>query len=320
MAGAESGVVEQGGEEVGRTGAGRHAVGDHGVEHNVRLPGVDEMDGLTAVHGQQQGAEQADGVAHRRADQHRWALTGGRELADLGADAPVRVHHPFGIGGGARGPRDERRGRRVDGGGLVDRRAVGEGREGRPPPVLLARHERVLQGGRVAHHGVEQLEELDASESVGGHQEAGARATEDVAHLLGPVEVHDGDDVGAEQAGPVEDEGGLDAVGELEGDHVAGADAVAGKPAGDAPGAVDDVGESALEGAGGRADAEADVGTARQGGEQEVPESLVGPEAGGRVAARQLGRHGARLPVEAHGPPVVLRVILRRCRRTDPRG
>jgi len=63
----EVGMVQQADQEVRGAVPAGDALLEHGGEHPRRVPHVDELDGVTAPHRQQQRGEHADPVPDRRA-------------------------------------------------------------------------------------------------------------------------------------------------------------------------------------------------------------------------------------------------------------
>ena len=90
--------------------------------------------------------------------------------------------------------------------------------------------------GPIGEEALPHRQVVGEPEAVGGDDDGGVGGVEDVVDLLGAVEVHDRDDHRAEVGGRPERDAGLDPVGELEHDHVAGPDAVGGQAAGEATG------------------------------------------------------------------------------------
>ena len=189
----EVGMVEQADEEVRRALTRRQAVFEHRREHAAGIPDVDEVHGLAAVHRQQQRREHPDPVADRRADQRRRPAGLDRtELADLGADGAMGVHHPLRVRRRARRVRDERRARSGSTAAGVGDRFVGDEvgeaqvRAGISPTT--AAHSRSGRSVRIASRLATKSR---WPKRVGGDQRLHPGAPQDVRHLLRSVEVHD---------------------------------------------------------------------------------------------------------------------------------
>ena len=241
-------MVEEAGQEEGGARGRRHLVLEHGGQHGTGVPHVDEVHGLALDDGDEQGAEQADGVAHGRPDERRRPFARRRQLAGLGHDRAVGVDHPLGVGGGARRPGHEGGRRGIHRRRRAHRVVVEQCRERRPAPGVVAGDVDTLEGRELVDEGVQRREVVDGPEVVGGHEHLGAGSVEDVADLFGAVEVHDRHHHRSEEAGAVEEQRRLDPVGQLEGDHVAGTDPGAGQPGGRPPAAVEHVAECSRPG------------------------------------------------------------------------
>ena len=151
------------------------------------------------------------------------------ELAGLEADGVVGVDDALGSRvvpdvkpmiagvGGIDGDGLATAGRRR-GGRRTGWRPAGRSAAGVSPTTSHADAGRV-RAGRVGRQVV------GVAEAVGGHDHIGPVAPEDVVDLLGPVEVDDRHDHGPEVGGGPERDAGLDPVGELQDDDVAGPDA-----------------------------------------------------------------------------------------------
>ena len=181
-----------------------------------------EVHGVALQHGDQQRAEHAHGVAHRGPGQGGAAAGGlhGPELAHLGADGPVGVDHPLGVGRRPRGVGDD---------GGRGGRHLPPGRQ-RPPGRLQLveveepagqwscgpddRHR--LDPVEGVAHAPQPVEVVGLPERGRGDEGPHPGATQDVAHLLRPVEVDDGDHGRTQQGRGVEGDGGLRPVGQLE--------------------------------------------------------------------------------------------------------
>ena len=191
-------------------------------------------------------------MADRRAGDHRRAAAVAlhrRELVDLGVDRAVRVHDSLRIRRRARRVRDERRRARVDGGDLVDRlvgNEVGEREIARVGGrALLADDRDPFEVGQRGAHAGEVGEEVLMAEAIGGDERLHPRLAQDVADLLGAVEVHDRHHDRAEVRDRVEGRGRLEPVRELERDRVARLDPAGAQPGGDTPRQRVDVAERA---------------------------------------------------------------------------
>ena len=236
--GTEARAVQQAGEEVGRTTAGRDLLLHHGVEDGRGVPPVDEIERATVHQRAQQAPEHADGVADGGADQGRTIAHGlvAGQLAHLEAERTVGVHHALGVGRRSRGVGDQ--GGRV--GIEVDRpfdrvgaaKLVEAENVGRIPPV--ADHEDPLQVVQAVAHGGQLGQEVALGVAAHDHEGAGSALAQDEADLLRSVEVHDRHQRHPEERAGVERDRGLDPVGQLERDDVVGTQAVRPQAAGHA--------------------------------------------------------------------------------------
>ena len=302
VGGGAVGVVEQAGEEVGGAAARGQVVLEHAGQYGAGVPHVDEADGLALPHREQQPAQHADGVPHRRPhEEGRVAALHGSELSDLEADGAVRVHHALGIGGGPRGVGHQRRGGGVDGDRRGQRVAFGQCVEGGGPRRYrpVADHAHHLQGGRLGADVLEGGQIVLTPEALRRDQGPHPGAPQDVGDLLGPVEMDDGGHHGAEVGGGPEAHGGLGPVGKLEGHHVAGADAPGRQPARQPAGPGEQLPEGALGGADGGADGDGEPGPRLDGADQHLPHRVVAPVAGVDVAALDTEGGTARMPQSA---------------------
>ena len=147
---------------------------------------------------------------------------------------------------------------------------------------------------------VEVGEEVLVAEPVGGHERLHPGAPEDVADLLGAVEVHDRHDDRAEVRDRVERGRRLDPVRELERDRVAGPDAPGAQARRDPAREIVDLAERAAERAALRAHRERVIGNRAQ---TRSPGSGRASRRSRSRRARSSGHVGirlARLPVERH--------------------
>ena len=112
-------MVQQAGDEVGRSAADRQSVALDQLEHPARIPDVAQIDRRALQHRDQEGAEHADEVPDRRGGQLPAAV--GRvvrqQLAGLEAQRLMAVDDALRVAGRARGERDQRRAGRI--GGMV---------------------------------------------------------------------------------------------------------------------------------------------------------------------------------------------------------
>ena len=138
------------------------------------------------------------------------------------------------------------------------------------------------------------------TEAVGGDQDARAGLAEDEPDFLHAVEVHDRHRHRTEERRRPERRRCLDPVRQLERDEVACADAPGAKPTGDAAGEISDVAERARVRTRPGTDLEGEVGAVGQAGGEDLAQRVVVPRAVGDVAAREVARRGAKLPVRRH--------------------
>ncbi len=298
----EVGMVEQADEEVRRALAGRQAVFEHRREHARRVPDVDEMHRLASVHGKQQRGEHPDAVADRRANQRRrpgWLYC--TELADLGADGAMGVHHPLGVGRRSRRVRDQRRGGRVDRERCRDRLVGNELVEAQVRAGVVADDRGPFELGEVGTHGVEIRDEVEVAEGIRGDERLHPRAPEDVRHLFGTVEVHDRHDDRAEVGDGPERRRRFHPVRQLERDRVARSDAAGSESGRDPPCERVDVAERAAVRPSIRTHRERLRGGVVQPGREHGAERRVVPEPLRDVAAREHGIDGAQREVGGFG-------------------
>ena len=179
--------------------------------------------GAPGQHRGQQTAQHADGVADRGGHQRR-AGVGGHprdQLAGLGQGGVVRVDHALGIGGGARRVADQHRGvgrhlgragHRLGFGQLLEPVPLRRRRAGRAGGGAGTDHEHLLEASarwppRPGWPGSRIPPKRD-----GDDQGAHPGLAQDVAQLLGAVDVHDGDDHRAQQGAGVEGDRALHPV------------------------------------------------------------------------------------------------------------
>ena len=134
------------------------------------------------------------------------------------------------VGGGARGVDEE-----------PDRARVGGRRTGRGPDDLgvcvravhrlVAHHDHVLEGGQRGPQLAHQGSVVAVPVAAGDEEDAGPRLGEDEAELSPPVDGQDGVRDRTETRRGEQHDQRLGPVRELEGDHVAGADAARGEAA-----------------------------------------------------------------------------------------
>ena len=298
------GMIEQAGQEIGGAAARGEAVLQHRVEDDVRLPEIDQVDRLAAVHRHQQSTEQPDGVADRRAHQRRWSggCRGG-QLAYLRSDAAMGVHRAPRLGGGAGGVGDQRRTIGVGDTRRIDRWRIRQHVEAQPAASRFAHHHAQLEIGKPRRHLLEDGETIEMPEVCGAHEDPGTRLPQDVRDLVRAVEVDDGNHHRPQQAAPVEGGGGLHPVGELEGDDIAGADAAGAQSAGDTPRQQVDVAQRARPGMLPGAHPEGRRRTPPQAGLDQSAERLVVPQSPLPIAPRQLHGGGAKLRHHVDSPP-----------------
>ncbi len=248
-------VVEQAGEEVGRTAGHAELAVEHQAKDGFGVPGVDEVHRTPAQQRHDQRVQHADEVADRRGGDLRRAADGEHpvELTRLEAERVVGVHDALRVSGRAGGEADECRFRRIDLGGSIDRpsdrRGVEQVRE-------ADRGARQRRGGFVAdddprgylvtdHQLAVQREVVDVPEARGRHHRGGARHREDVVDLLRAVEVHDRHHHRTQVDRRPEGDAGLGPVRQLHHHHVAGADATGAQRRGEGSGGPVDVAERA---------------------------------------------------------------------------
>ena len=308
----QRGVVEEARQEVGGAAARAQPARRHVLQDLPRVPHVGEVDGLAPVQREQQPREHPYAVGDRGPRQ-RGPGTGGLQrpqLADLAHQGAMGVHDPLGVRGGARRVGDGRRAPRVHGNRTGQLRAVqqpGErdrargrrsGVERRPVAVDHGHH---LEVGQVRAEQLQGGEVVEVTEPVRGDQGSSPRLAEDVGHLLGPVEVHDGDEHRAQEAGRVERDGRLEPVRELEGDHVTWVHPPGPEPAGRGSRQAGDVGQGPVPGPGEGVDAKVTAPGSRQTGGQDLAQGLVPPPSLPVVEARQVRRDLPQMPVRRHG-------------------
>ena len=168
----EVGMVEQADEEVRRALPRRQSVLEHRREHAAGIPHVDEVTGCAPVDGEQQRGEHPDAVADRRADERRrpgWLDC--TELADLGADGAMGVHHPLRVGRRPRRVRDRARARsgRRRAGCAIGSSATRSAKR-RFGPGVVADDRDPFEVGEVGTHRVEVGDEVEVAERVGGDE------------------------------------------------------------------------------------------------------------------------------------------------------
>ena len=239
-------------------------------------------------------------MADRRAHERRrpgWLYC--TELADLGADGAMGVHHPLRVRRRSRRVRDEGRRGRVDGRRLRDRLVGNEVGEAEIGTGVVADDRGPFEVGQVGRHRVEVGDVIKVPERVGRDECLHPRAGEDVSHFLRAIEVHDRHDDRAEVRDRVERRGGFGPVRQLERDRVTGADAPSTKPGRDAASQTIDLTERAAVGPAIGHDAEVGGGSIVQADRQERAEGPVVPEPFAHVLLSALRRDCPLL--ELHG-------------------
>ena len=212
------------------------------------------------------------------------------EHAERRQGSVERVQHAFRIAGGARGERHAEHlvGRHGDAFGLRQRqrrcKLVGE-RHG----AVRARavdHADEAQVRQFLHHRAHHAGVVEALEALRAHVGAAAREAQDVAHLAA-AEVR-ADRVGdrADEFQREEHESELDPVGQLDGDHVAAADAVGLEHRG---GAVDAVFQFAIGDAAPGIDQRLAVGMHRDTRGEKPVDRVPAPPAARGVARDHFG-------------------------------
>ncbi len=232
------------------------------------------------------------------------------------------VHDALGIRRRAGRVGDERRPPRVGGDRLGQGLRLLQGRERRPPmacPRLRAAaagadHRHHVDVGQVGGEAVEPGQEVDRAEGVDGDEGPDRRASQDVRHLLGAVEVDDRHHRGADHGHRVEGDRGLEAVGELEGHRVAGADASRLQGAGHPPGPGHDLAQRAGRRSGRGVDDDGQITDRRQVAVEELAQGLVDPEALappplGQSVRQRAGRQVAQR-VAHHTTPALLATLI----------
>ena len=235
MRGRAIGVIEQAGDEVGRAAAKGEAVAVHQRQHFGRIPVVDQVYRPAVEDRDQQGGEHSDEVADRRRGQlvvaDRPDLAG--ELTRLADQAAMAVHDALGRAGGAGGERDQRRTRGV-GGDRAGHRLVGE-QIIEVPPDHADDLDVGAQIGLIGH----------PAELLGGDEHPRLGGGEDVRQLFTAIEVHDRHQRRTKERRRPERRRGFHPVGQLKGDHIAGADTAGTQPGREPPGHQFDVAEGA---------------------------------------------------------------------------
>ena len=205
-------MVQQAGDEVGRSAADRKPVALDQLEHHARIPHVAQIDGCALEHRNEEGAQHADEVTDRGAGELAAAV--GRvvlqQLAGLEAERLMAVDDALGVAGGAGGEGDQRRAGGVGGEGAVHRFGVEQVVVA--VQMLLAR---ALVGAHQSDDRDVRAEvglELHAPELFCGDEDARLGRAEDVAEFLAPVEVHDRHGDGAQERRRPERRGGLHPV------------------------------------------------------------------------------------------------------------
>ena len=203
----------------------------------------------------------------------------------------MRVEDALRVGGGARGVDEE-----------PDRARIGGRRSGRGPGDLgvceravhrlVAHHDHVLEGGQRGPQLPHQRAVVAVPVAAGDEEDAGPGLGQDEAELPPAVDGQDGVRDRAQTRRGEEHGQRLGPVRELEGDHVAGADAARREAAREPLGRGGERGEA---GARGPLDHDGPgAGPGGRGGEGR-PERLSAPQAGLAVAIherRKMGRNG----------------------------
>ena len=187
----------------------------------------------------------------------------------------------------------------------VPRRVVGE----------VAHHHDVLEVLQPVAHRSQVGQVVALADARHDHQRPGAALAEDEAQLLGTVEVHDRHQRHPEHGAGVERDGGVDPIGQLEGDDVARSEPERAQAAGHAQRLLVDLAHGPEVRVGRRPNAEAPRRVLQEGVAQELPERAVVPGALGPVARRQLVRHGAQLE---GGHADSMKSVASRCRWAPP--
>ena len=297
-------MSEQAGEEHRRAAARREIVGEHRVEHDGRVPGIDQVDRCAARRREQEPEQHAGGVADGRA-QELGATTGWDEHRHvgphLGAERTVRLDDAFRVGARARGVRDDRGARGIDGHRRGESIAVEKvGEPGRVRGTRVADHHDVFQTVETGPHRLEVGEVVDGAEPLRDHEDARLGLPEDVGELARAVVVDDRDDGRTEHAAREPRGGALDPVRQLHRDDVAGPDAEAAEPAGEAGRQLEQVPEGARPRAGPRPDPDRSVGRGAQPPLDQLAEAVVVPPTRTPVRVGEVRRRFAQLPVR-HG-------------------
>ena len=185
-------------------------------------------------------------------------------------------------------------------------------------PSASADDDHVLEVGQAVAHG-RQIRQVVTLPDARHHDQCPRPAlAQDETDLLGPVEVHDGDEGDPEHGAGVEGDGGLHPVGQLEGDDVARAEPERAQAGGHPQGLVVDVADRPEVGVRGRPDPEAPRRVLEQRVAEELAQGAVVPGALGPVALGQVRRHRAELEA-AHADSMKSDASRWRCAPAPPK-
>ena len=271
--GGEVGVIEQAGDVVGGTAADGQIVAEHQRQGLTGIPGVGEID-RSGVHDRdQECVDHADEMPDRGCGELQAAVRRIHrgQLPGFVTERIVTVQNTFGIAGGSGGEGDER-----------DRGGVDLGDAGQRIVVEKVFESAVDDAGDGYVRGDRRIVG-EAAERGREDEHLRLDLAEDERDLLESVEVDDGDHGGAQERRRPERGCGLHPVGQLEGDHVAGAHTALCQAGRELPGHALHVGERAAPRPQARVDVELGVGGGRQACVQEVADGLVGPPPVGQV-------------------------------------